>query len=134
MATKAKLVTLMPVRNMNRAIKFYTKKLGAKMGDRGRGEMKNFWASVRFGTDEVWLVAPPERERRKLAYSTLLVNNIKRYVGQLTSRGIKFERAQRLGRNARVEGPIVFEDFGASAFFKDTEGNLLMVWQNFPPM
>ncbi|HYK93885.1 MAG TPA: VOC family protein [Thermoplasmata archaeon] len=134
MASKARLVTLMPIRDMSRALKFYTKKLGAKMGDRGRGAMKNDWASVRFGTDEIWLIRPSSFEKRKLAYSTLLVRNIKSYVKQLTARGVKFQRPERMGPSTRIEGPIAFESFGASAFLKDPEGNLLMVWENFPPM
>ena len=37
-----------------------------------------------------------------------------------------------MGPKSRVEGPIAFETFGAAAFFKDPEGNLLMIWQNSP--
>jgi hypothetical protein len=39
-----------------------------------------------------------------------------------------------MSKETKVEGPIAYESFGASAFFKDSEGNLLMVWQNNPPM
>ena len=134
MAKGARLVTLMPVRNMNRAIKFYTKTLGGRMGDRGRGVMRDFWASATLGGAEIWLVAPSEREKRNLAYSTLLVRNIKSYVKGLQRKGVKFQRAERSGPETRIDGPIAFEQFGASAFFKDSEGNLLMVWQNFEPM
>ncbi|MCI4352637.1 MAG: VOC family protein [Thermoplasmata archaeon] len=128
------MVTLMPIINMNRAIKFYTKVLGGRMGDRARGKMRNFWASVNLGTSEVWLIAPPKREKRSLAYSTFLVKNIKSAVKVLQRKGVKFQRAERMGPDSRVEGPIAYDSFGAAAFFKDPEGNLLMVWQNFPPM
>lgn len=134
MAGKARLVTLMPVANMNRAIRFYTKSLGARLSYRGRGAMRERWASLRFGSDEVWLIRPETRERRKLAYSTLLVPDIKRTVGRLVRNGVRFQRAEAGSPKSRIEGPISFEPFGASAFFKDSEGNLLMVWQNFPPM
>jgi len=134
MVAGTRWVTLIPVRNMNRAIKFYTKTLGAKMGYRGRGRMRDFWASVELSGSSLWLIAPEKREKRALAYSTLLVKNIKATVRQMKAKGVKFQRAQRVGEKTRIEGPIAYESFGASAFFHDSEGNLLMVWQNFPPM
>jgi catechol 2,3-dioxygenase-like lactoylglutathione lyase family enzyme len=134
MAAEARLVTLIPIRNMSRAIKFYTGKLGAKVLYRGQGPMKDFWASVKVGGTEVWFVAPEKRETRKLSYHTFVVKDIKKYVAQLQRRGVKFGKAERMNKETRVEGPIAFDPFGASAFFKDTEGNLLMAWQNFPPM
>ena len=134
MASKLQWVTLIPIRNMNRAIKFYTKVLGGRVTARGRGSMRNFWASVEVGDSPLWLVAPEKLEKRTLAYSLLLVRNIKSTVTRLKSRGVKFKRAARASEETRMEGPIAYESFGASAFFKDSEGNLLMVWQNFPPM
>jgi len=134
MATGPRMVTLVPIRNMNRAIKFYTKVLGGKLGDRGRGQMKDMWASAKVGGSEIWFVNPPEREKRKLAYQTFVVKNIKSFVTKLKGRGVKFEKAERMGPDTKIEGPIAFDEWGASAFFKDSEGNMLMAWQNFPPM
>jgi predicted enzyme related to lactoylglutathione lyase len=134
MATGARLVTLIPIRNMNRAIKFYSKSLGGRVKERARGKMRNSWASMKLGDAEVWLIAPVKFERRSLAYTLLLVKNIRASVRRLQKSGVTFQRADRTGPATRVEGPIAFESFGASAFFKDSEGNLMMVWQNFPPM
>ena len=134
MASGPRLVTLIPIRKMNRAIKFYTKTLGAKLLYRGQGPMRDFWASLKIGGTEVWFVAPEEPEKRKLAYQTFVVKDIKRFVANLQRRKVKFERAERMSKETKVEGPIAFETFGASALFKDSEGNLLMAWQNFPPM
>jgi predicted enzyme related to lactoylglutathione lyase len=134
MATGARLVTLIPIRDMNRAIKFYTKAVGGKLKYRGRGQMRNMWASMKVGDADIWFIAPEKFERRTLAYSLLLVKNIKAYVKKLQSNGVKFQRPDRMGPETRIEGSIAFESWGASAFFKDSEGNLLMVWQNFPPM
>ena len=36
-----------------------------------------------------------------------------------------------MNHHTKVDGPIAYEEFGASAFFKDSEGNLLMLWQGF---
>jgi predicted enzyme related to lactoylglutathione lyase len=134
MATNPRLVPLIPIRKMERAIEFYTKKLDAKVLYRGQGSMRDFWASLKVGGVEVWLVTPEAWEKRKLAYNTIIVKDIKRFVASLVRRGVKFEKAERMSKETKIEGPIAFETFGASAAFKDSEGNLLMAWQNFPPM
>jgi predicted enzyme related to lactoylglutathione lyase len=132
MFSKARLATLIPVHDMSRAIRFYTKSLGGKVRLRGEGQMKNFWASLTIGANDVWLIAPEKREKRTLAYSTFVVKNIKAAVTELKRKGVKFQRAERVGPETRLDGPIAYEGFGASAFFKDSEGNLLMIWQNGP--
>ncbi len=130
----ATMTTLMPVREMERAIAFYTKKLGAKVMFRGGGEMKDNWASLRLGREEFWLITASKPERRTLAYQAFLVRDIRRTVAGLGRKGVKFERGSKGSPQSRVEGPLTIEPFGISAFFKDSEGNLLMVWQNDPPM
>jgi len=134
MVLKARLVTLMPIKNMNRALRFYRGTLGAKMGERARGAMKDMWASVTLGGTDIWLVAPEKQEKRTLAYTLLSVKNIRSATKALSKKGVKFERATRSGPQTRIEGPIAWEPFGGGAFFKDSEGNLLMIWQNIPPM
>jgi catechol 2,3-dioxygenase-like lactoylglutathione lyase family enzyme len=128
------LVSLIPIKKMDRAIGFYTKKLGAKVVYRGEGPMKDFWASLSVGGCDVWFVAPDKREVRKLAYHTFLVPDIKKFVAKLQKAGVKFDKAQRMNKDTKIDGPIATDTFGASAFFQDTEGNTMMVWQNFPPM
>jgi len=127
--SKAPLATLIPVRDMNRALKFYTKTLGGKLQFRAPGQMRNFWAYLKLGPNDVWLIAPDKREKRTMAYSTFLVKNIRGVVKELQARKVAFARPDRMNEKTRIEGPIAFEPFGAAAFFKDTEGNLLMIWQ-----
>jgi predicted enzyme related to lactoylglutathione lyase len=134
MASGPQLVTLIPIKKMDRAIKFYTKMVGAKVTMRADGPMKDFWASLKIGGTEVWFVNPGESEKRKLAYTTFVVKDIKKFVAKLKTSGVKFEKVQRMDKDTKVDGPIAFEKFGASAFFKDTEGNLLMAWQNSSAM
>ena len=127
-----RLATLMPIRNLDRALKFYTKTLGAKLNYRAEGEMKDFWASISIGPDEIWLVAPQKWEKRTLAYNIFTVKNIKTFVSGLKRKGVKFQRAEKMGPQSRIDGSITWEPFGGAAFFKDSEGNLLMVWQGLP--
>jgi catechol 2,3-dioxygenase-like lactoylglutathione lyase family enzyme len=134
MPSEARLVTLIPIKNMDRAIGFYTTKLGAKLLYRGDGDMKDFWAGLSVAGAEVWFVAPEKREPHKLAYQTLLVKDIRKYVAKLQKAGVKFRKAEKVSKDTKIDGPVASEAFGASAFFQDSEGNTLMVWQNFPPM
>lgn len=122
--------TLVPVKNMDRAVKFYTESLGGKVLFRDTGEMKDFWASIKMGKSEFWLISPQIREKRTLAYSTFVVKDIRTVVKDLQSRHVKFQKADKMSKETKVEGPIAVETYGASAFLKDSEGNLLMIWQN----
>jgi len=134
MLSTADYASLVPVRNMARAIKFYTETLGGKVTFRGEGDMKDSWALLELGKENFWLITPETWEKRTLSYSVFLVKNIKKVVEGLQEKGVKFQKAEKMSKDTRIEGPIAFESFGASAFFKDSEGNLLMIWQNNPPM
>jgi len=134
MAIKPSVVTLMPIKNMNRALRFYRGALGASMGERATGSMRDMWASVKLGGTDIWLITPAKRERRTLAYTVLLVKNIRAATKALLKKRVRFERAVRMSPESKIEGPIAWESFGAGAYFKDSEGNLLMLWQNIPPM
>lgn len=124
------MVTLVPIRNMKRALSFYTKVLGAKVGMRAPGDMKDHWASIRLGGSELWLITPAKWEKRTVAYSTFVVKDIRKVVKGLLKAKVKFDPAEDLGEEATTEGPIAFAPWGASAFFRDSEGNYLMLWQN----
>ena len=132
MISKSGFATLVSIRDMDRAINFYTKKLGGRLLDRAPGEMKNMWASVKLGRENFWLVRPPGRQTRKpdLAFFTFLVKDIRQEVAELRKKGIRFQKAESMGEGSTVNGPIATDPFGSSAFFNDTEGNLLMLWQS----
>ncbi len=121
-------VTLIPIRNMSRALNFYTKKLGGSLKMRGTGDMKNWWASISVAKSEIWLIKPEKYEGRKLSYNNFVVKNIRKEVKELAKRGVKFDAAEKIP-GAKIEGPISFSPYGSSAFFKDTEGNMLMLFQ-----
>ena len=129
MLDKAGFVTFVTIKKMDRALKFYTDGLGGKLISRGEGEMEDSWASVKIGKNEFWLVKPETWEKRELTYNAFVVDDISAAVSELKSRGIKFSRAERSGPETKIEGPISRDPWGAEAFFKDSEGNLLMLWQ-----
>lgn len=132
MLSNASFATMVPIRNMERAIKFYTDVLGGTLNMRAEGDMKDSWASVNVGKTEFWLIEPEKREKLELAYSTFIVKDIKESVNGLKKKGVKFLRAEKIGPESRIEGPIAYTPYGANAFFKDSEGNLLMLWETTP--
>jgi catechol 2,3-dioxygenase-like lactoylglutathione lyase family enzyme len=131
MLAKSDFATIVPVRNMDRAIRFYTKVLGGKLEMRAPGDMKDVWASIRIGKESFWL-GPRDPKLKKLdyAFSTFIVKDIENEVRELRKKGARFQRAERNESTTKIKGPIGYSDFGAGAFFNDSEGNLLMLWQN----
>jgi predicted enzyme related to lactoylglutathione lyase len=115
---------------MNRALKFYTKTLGGSLNMRATGDMKNAWASVSVGKTEFWMIKPDKHEKRELAYSTFVVKDIKKTVVNLKRKRVKFLRAEKMSPDSKIDGPISYSPYGAGAMFKDSEGNLFMLWQN----
>lgn len=131
MVFEASYATIIPIRNMDRAVKFYTQTLGGKLQMRDEGDMKDFWASVKVAGAEFWLLSPEKREKRELSYSVFLVKDIKSTVSDLKAKGVKFQRPEKMTKETKIEGPIARDPTmrAATAFFKDSEGNLLMLWE-----
>ncbi len=133
MLAKSHFAALIPIKKMDRALEFYTATLGGELKMRGQGEMKDTWASVRINKSEFWLIAPDKQEKRVLAYNVFVVEDIKEAVGGLRKRGAKFDPAEDMGPGSKKDGPITTAPWGAkSAFFKDSEGNLLMLYEEAP--
>ena len=59
----------------------------------------------------------------------LIVKDINQTVAQLREKGVRFSRGEKLSPDSKVEGPISYDSWGATAFFNDSEGNLLTLFQ-----
>ncbi len=130
MLSNSHFAALIPIKKMDRALEFYTRKLGGKVKMRGEGDMKDSWASVTVNKTEFWLLEPEKHEKIELAYNVFIVEDIKGTVDGLRKKGVRFQRAEDMGPGTKIEGPIAHTPWGAkSAFFKDSEGNLLMLWE-----
>jgi|SRR5579872_5220380 len=131
MLDKAGFATFITIKDMERAIKFY-KKLGGKVQSRASGDMKDSWASLKIGREEFWLVNPPGKQPKKvdLAFFTFVVKDIQQTVADLRKKGVKFWKAEKMGADTKIDGVVATDSFGSTAFFNDSEGNLLMLWQN----
>ncbi|MDA4135503.1 MAG: VOC family protein [Thaumarchaeota archaeon] len=130
MLEKSGFVTLVTVKKMDRAVKFYTEALGGKLTSRGKGDMEGSFASLKVGRAEFWLIVPESWEKRELAYNSFIVDDIKAAVAGLKSKGVKFSRAEKVTPDTKIDGPIAKHEWGSEAFFKDSEGNQLMIWQD----
>jgi catechol 2,3-dioxygenase-like lactoylglutathione lyase family enzyme len=127
---KADFAAFVLIKNMDRAINFYTKTLGGTLKDRATGDMKDGWAWVKIGRENFWLISPPKRQKiPELAFYTFIVDDIKESVSALRKKGVRFQKAEREEWTTKIDGPIATDPFGSTAFFKDSEGNLLMVYQ-----
>lgn len=130
MLSKSRFAALIPIKNLDRAIRFYTETLGGELKERGKEEMKDSWASVTVNKAELWLIKPEKRERMELAYNVFMVDDMKKTVTGLVKKGAKFLPGEKMGPGTEVDGPITSMPWGAkSAFLKDSEGNLLMLWE-----
>ncbi len=130
MLSESRFAALIPIKNLDRALKFYVDTLGGKLKEMGQGEMKDSWASVTVNEAELWLIKPEKREKMELAYNVFIVSDIKKTVVGLAKRGAKFLPGEKMGPGTEVNGPITSMPWGAkSAFLKDSEGNLLMLWE-----
>jgi catechol 2,3-dioxygenase-like lactoylglutathione lyase family enzyme len=133
MLTKAGFTTLISVKDMRRAVDFYTKKLGGKVQMRGSGDMKDSWTSLKIGREEFWLVKPPGRPVKKpdLAFNAFVVKDLRKEVQDLRKKGVRFQKAEKMEESSTiVDGVISSGPFGSTSFFNDSEGNLMMLWQN----
>ena len=78
------------------------------------------------------MINPPGPKGKKpdLAFSTFIVKDLKAEVQGLQKKGVKFQKAEKMDNNTKIDGPIATDAIGATAFFNDSEGNLLMLWQS----
>lgn len=58
------------------------------------------------------------------------MDDISAVVADLKKKGVKFSRAEKYDKDTKIEGPVGRHSWGAEAFFKDSEGNLMMLWQS----
>jgi catechol 2,3-dioxygenase-like lactoylglutathione lyase family enzyme len=107
-----------PVRVQDRALKFYTEKLGFTVAtDQPMGPAGQRWIELRIpGADtRVSLFTPPGHEDRVGSFVNLSfhADNVERTYQELSARGVEFV------------APPKKEQWGTSVIFKDPDGNQL---------
>jgi catechol 2,3-dioxygenase-like lactoylglutathione lyase family enzyme len=121
MLSKSMVAATLPAKNMDRAKKFYSEKLGFKPGQTFPD------GSVLYQCKEsAFLVYPSEfagtAKNTALGWAT---DDVEREVKELRSKGVVFEEYDMPGLKT-VNGIATMGDIKA-AWFKDSEGNILAI-------
>jgi predicted enzyme related to lactoylglutathione lyase len=114
MITSIKFISI-PVRDYDRALEFYTQKLGFKVTTDQRFGESSRWIEMKVprGETGIALFTPPGQEERIGTFMPMSYqcDNVQRTFEELKERGVEF-----------VQEPKT-ESWGTSAIFKDSEGN-----------
>jgi len=126
MLKNAPLVTVLIAEDISRAKKFYNEKLGLSSPDMPVPE-----DSAAFECGNGTMLYMYEREGGTKADHTVgtwLVSDIEKTVEDLRAKGVSFEQYDLPNLKTDERGIAVSEEGGArSAWFKDTEGNILSI-------
>jgi catechol 2,3-dioxygenase-like lactoylglutathione lyase family enzyme len=113
-----------PVSNVARAREFYEHKLGFKPYEEMAGGVV-----YEFGEHTACLLYPsPNAGTSRASQAFWQVEDIEREVAELKAKGVKFEEYDSPGMKT-VDGIMTAGD-AKTAWFKDTEGNILAVVQS----
>ena len=104
-----------PVRDQDRALDFYTKKLGFSIATDQPFNDKQRWIELKIpGADTGLVLFTPEGHEDRIGTFqsiSFFTNNVQKTYDELSSRGVEFT------------GPPATADWGSSAIFKDPDGN-----------
>ncbi|HYR30126.1 MAG TPA: VOC family protein, partial [Thermoanaerobaculia bacterium] len=116
MITQIKFASI-AVADQNRALDFYTQKLGFKVAtDQEFGEGMR-WIELKVGGAETRLVlfTPPGKEPGGFQSIVFQTDNVQKTYDELKARGVEFTQEPKS------------ESWGTSAMFQDSEGNLFVL-------
>ena len=116
MITQIKFASI-PVADENRALDFYTKKLGFKVAtDQEYGEGMR-WIELKIGSAETRFVISKAMGKEPGGFQPVVfqTDNVQKTFDELKARGVEFSQDP------------TSESWGTSAMFKDTEGNIFVL-------
>ena len=123
MLQKSPIYAYIPVANLDRARTFYEQKLGFKPKQEMSGGVV-----YEFGEHTACFMYPtPNAGTSKASQAFWQVDDVEREVAELKARGVKFEEYDMPG--IKTTNGIATAGGAKSAWFKDTEGNILAVVQ-----
>jgi predicted enzyme related to lactoylglutathione lyase len=118
MITQVKFISI-PVRDQERALKFYTDKLGFRIATNQEMGPGRRWIELRIGKAETRVVLfTMEGEESRIGTqmnTSLVCDDVDATYRQLSERGVEFE------------GPPKEEPWGSYVIMKDSEGNRFVV-------
>lgn len=129
MLQNAPMYAYIPAKDVARARKFYDSKVGLKNGKEVAGGV-----SYEFSDHTGCFLYPAgdSAGTSKASQAFWLVEDVEREVKELRSRGVEFEHydAKELS-DMKMEGDIAVGGGTKAAWFKDTEGNIMALIQDF---
>ena len=124
MLQKSPMFSYIPARDVARARQFYEQKLGLKPKEETAGGVV-----YEFGEHTACFLYPtPNAGTSKASQAFWQVEDIEREVTELKARGVRFEEYDMPG--AKTENGIVSAGGAKSAWFKDSEGNIMALIQS----
>ncbi len=124
MLQKFPMYAYIPVANVARARQFYEQKLGFKPAREAAGGV-----IYEFGGGTACFLYPtPNAGTSKASQAFWQVDDVEREVAELRSRGVTFEEYDMPG--LKTKNGIATGGGAKSAWFKDTEGNIMAVVQS----
>ena len=122
MLTTAPIRAYLPASNIPRARKFYEQQIGLQPKEEYSGGV-----IYECGGAEVFLYPTPNAGTSKASQAYWSVTDVEAEVADLKSRGVKFEDYNMPG--IKMTNSIATGGGAKTAWFKDTEGNILAVSQ-----
>ena len=108
-----------PVRDQDRALEFYTKKLGCAITTDQPFNDKQRWIELKIpGADTGLVLFTPEGHEDRIGSFqsvTFWAKDVLKTYDELKSKGVEFD------------GPPQVADWGSSAIFRDSEGNKFVI-------
>jgi catechol 2,3-dioxygenase-like lactoylglutathione lyase family enzyme len=124
MLTDSDIMAVLPAKDINRAKDFYRDKLGLEPSEPGAED--NLIYTGGHGTG--FLLYQTENagtaKNTQMGWST---DNIEREMEELRARGVVFEEYDQPG--LKTENGVATDEFGKAAWFLDSEGNILNIFQ-----
>jgi predicted enzyme related to lactoylglutathione lyase len=122
MLSSAPIRAYIPASNIPRARKFYEQLIGLRPREEYAGGV-----IYECGGAEVFLYPTPNAGTSKASQAYWQVTDVEAEVAELKSRGVKFEHYNMPG--IQMINSIVTAGGARTAWFKDTEGNILAISQ-----
>ena len=123
MLQKSPLYAYIPAKNVARARKFYETTLGLKAKEEYAGGV-----IYEFGEGTACFLYPtPNPSTSRASQAFWQVDDVEREVAELKARGVVFEEYDMPG--VKIRNSIAAGEGAKTAWFKDSEGNILAVSQ-----
>ena len=124
MLQKFPMYAYIPVKDVERARRFYEETLGFKpKREQAGGVLYEFG-----GRTGCFLYPTPNAGTSKASQAFWQVDDVEREVAELKARGVKFEEYDMPGM--KTVGSILSAGGAKAAWFKDSEGNIMAVVQD----